>query len=48
MKYLKQLIPIAVWIATILIGSHFIGDKIVYPVVVGMLLSKAYSPFKND
>ena len=43
MKYLKQLIPIAIWVAAILIGSHFVGDKIVFPVAVGLLLSKAYS-----
>ena len=48
MKYLKQLIPVAIWIAAILIGSHFIEDKIVYPIAIGMLLSKAYSPCKND
>ena len=43
MKHLKQLIPVAIWIAAILIGSHFIGDHIVTPIAIGLLLSKAYS-----
>ena len=43
MKYLKQLIPVVVWIALILVGSRFVGDEIVYPMAVGLLLAKAYS-----